>query len=43
MFQNQITPLVKNLLIVNVVMFVLQQVSGGFVTQYLSLYDVRSS
>lgn len=42
MFQNQLTPLVKNLLIANVVMYVLQQVSGGLVTHYLSLYDFRS-
>lgn len=42
MFQNQITPLVKNLLIVNVLMFLLQQLTGGLVTQYLSLYDIRS-
>lgn len=40
---NQITPLVKNLLIVNVLMFALQQMSGGFVTHYLSLYDFRSA
>lgn len=39
---NQITPLVKNLLIVNVLMFVLQQMSGGLATQYLSLFDFRS-
>jgi len=38
----QITPLVKNLLIVNVLVYVLQQVSGGYVTHYLSLYDIRS-
>lgn len=42
MFNIQITPLVKNLLIVNVVIYVLQEVSGGFVTQYFSLYDIRS-
>ena len=39
---NQITPLVKNLLIVNVLMYVLQELSGGLVTQYLSLFDFRS-
>ena len=42
MFQNQLTPLVKNLLIVNVLIFVLQQMGGGYVTQYLSLFDFRS-
>ena len=42
MFNLQITPLVKNLLIVNVLMFALQELSGDYVTYYLSLYDFRS-
>ena len=42
MFNQQLTPLVKILLIANVVFYVLQQVSGGLVTHYLSLYDFRS-
>lgn len=43
MFNQQITPIVKNLMIVNVVVFLLQYLSGGIVNQYLALFDVRSS
>lgn len=38
----QLTPVVKNLLIANVVMYVLQLMTGGFVTDYGSLYYIGS-
>ena len=37
-----LTPVVKNLLILNVGMFIIQSLSSGFTTHYLSLYDFRS-